>query len=187
MNIASRDSSLWNKPIFNKPSFHAVEETRDLIWASWCGIHNVVFPTLFRWVCLITMPIFLSFSCTWQAFLKHISHALGGQPAYLSEKNRPAFPCHTLTSEDDNLLSRNISNNCLENRCLSGFTCNWLSLPCPCSARALLSVPWSHSSLPPQPGTRLWLVLWQDPEQMFPLRMTCYSILHTTRKLVLDR
>lgn len=154
------------------------------MWDSQCGFPHPVQMILPHH--RADIPLFLLHLA---GFLKHISHALGAQPAYLSEKNRPAFPCRTLTSEDDNLLSRNISNNCLENRCLSGFTCNWLSLPCPCPARTLLSLPCSHScSPPPQPGTRVWLVLWHDPEQkMFTLHVTCCSILHTTRKLVLER
>jgi len=75
-------------------------------------------PPLLRWARLITMlTSLLSFSGTWQAF-QNTSHAAGSQPAYLSEKNRPESPCPTLTSWDDNPLARNISNNCLENRCL---------------------------------------------------------------------
>lgn len=154
MNIASRDSSLRNEPIFNKPSFHAVEETRDLICASWCGIHGAVFPTLVQ----LSLPhhhanITSLFLLGLAGFLKCVSHAPGRRPAYLSEKNRPALPCHTLTSEDDNPLPRNISNNCLENRCLSSFTWNRLSLPRPFPARTLLSVPWPRSrSAPPRAG-----------------------------------
>lgn len=85
-------------------------------------------PPLLRWARLITMlTSLLSFSGTWQAF-QNTSHAAGSQPAYLSEKNRPESPCPTLTSWDDNPLARNISNNCLENRCLTTSACNWLSL-----------------------------------------------------------
>ena len=132
------------------------------------------------------MLIFLrSFSCAWQAF-SNTYHMPGAasQPAYLSEKNRPAFLCRTLTSEDDNLLSRNISNNCLENRCLSSFTCNRLSLPSPFPAQTLLLVPWPRScSAPPRPGTGVQLVPWHDPVQkMLPLRMTHRSILSHHQK-----
>lgn len=153
MNIASRDCSLWNEPIFNKLPFHAAEETRDLICASWCGIHSVVFPTLFQ----MSLPhrqakTPSTFLLDLAGFPKHTSHAPGSQPAYLSEKNRPAFPCRTLTSEDDNPLARNISNNCLENRCLSSFACNQLSLlppfpAWPSMATGMLPLPVTHHSI----------------------------------------
>ena len=122
-------------------------------------------------------------------FLKHISHAPGSQPAYLSEKNRPASPCHTLTSEDDNPLSRNISNNCLENRCLSSFTCNWLSLPRPFPAWTLLSVtrPRSCSAPPgPAPASSGWCGMTQC-RRCSPRASPTAAPFHTTRELVLER
>lgn len=141
MNIAGRDRSLQNQPIFSQPSFHGVEETRHLICSAWCGIHGVAFPTPAQMILPHHTLIFLSqtrITC------------LGSQPAYLSEKNRAASPGHTLSSEDDNPLSGNISNNCLESRCqISDFTCSHLSLPHPFPARILSWVPWPWSCLAP--------------------------------------
>lgn len=151
----------------------------------WVGFMVWFPPPLFGWASLISMLIFLlSFSCAWQAFPTHLT-CPGSQPAYLSEKNSPAFPCHTPVSEDDNLLPRNISNNCLENRCLSSFTCNQLSLPCHFPGRTLVVVPWFLPCFaPPRPGTGVWLVPWHDlVQKMLPLHMTH----HTTRNPVPER
>lgn len=151
------------------------------------GIHGAVFPTLV-WMSqphlradipslfLLRLAGFPNASRMPQA---------GSQPAYLSEKNSPALPCHTPTREDGNLLPRNISNNCLENRCLSSFTCNQHSLPCPFPARTLVVVPWFLPCFaPPRPGTGVRLVPWHDlVQKMLPLHMTH----HTTRKPVPER
>lgn len=109
-------------------------------------------PPLLGWSRLIAMlTSLLSFSGTWQAF-PNTSHAAGSQPAYLSEKNRPESPCPTLTSRDDNPLARNISSNCLENRCLTTSACNWLSLlplipTWPSVVTKMLPLPVTHSSI----------------------------------------
>lgn len=120
------------------------------MWDSSCG-----FPALFRMSLPHHRADIPPLSLLRLAgFLKHTSHTLGSQPPYLSEKNRPALPCRALTSEDDNALSRNISNNSLGNRCQSSLTCNWLSLPCPFPARIFSLLSQLHCcSAPPGPRT----------------------------------
>lgn len=155
------------------------------MWDSSCG-----FPTLFR----MSLPHHradippLLLLCL-AGCLKHTSHTPGSQPAYLSEKNRPAFPCRALTSADDNALSRNISNNCLENRCQSSLTCNWLSLPCTFPAPIFLSLSQPRScSAPPGSRTRSgWCCDMTWCRRCCPHPWSSAASSHTTIKQVPER